>query len=300
VNLVKRLGVAQIQGYQHNQRKTGVGATLKHWPGFGAAQVNSDDGEAISPQTLAQVKRQNLPSFRAGLKAGADRVMVTHLEFPRITGSEITSLSRYWVTKRLRHRLGYHGPVVTDALDASALDAYTPQQIALLAFRAGSDQLLEIAQTPKDPAPADLVTAYPAILNAVQTGAISKKRLHASLRRILTLKWKLGLVQNRFAKASRLPRVVGTSKHRAVAAKVSARAITLLRNTANLLPLRAGTGDDVLVTGFGNLATATVGSGLNARGLDPNVMPTGFNPNQTQIDNAVAAANSSDLVMVNS
>ncbi len=89
VRLVSRMGAAQVLGYQTDQQRTGVAATLKHWPGFGDAPVNSDTGVAISPQTLAEVKRDNLPSFEAAIKAGGDRIMVTHILFPKITGAKI-------------------------------------------------------------------------------------------------------------------------------------------------------------------------------------------------------------------
>ncbi len=77
VGLVSKLGVAQVNGYQTQQDTTGVGATAKHWPGFGDSKINSDTGIARSPQTLAQVMRTNVPSFRAAMSAGIDRIMVT-------------------------------------------------------------------------------------------------------------------------------------------------------------------------------------------------------------------------------
>jgi beta-N-acetylhexosaminidase len=198
-SLVSALGAAQVAGYQTRQATTGVGATAKHWPGFGDAPINSDTGIAVSPQTLAQVKRTNLPSFRAAIRAGADRIMVTHILFPKVTGRRIpTSLSRFWVHGLLRGYLHYGGPVVTDALDAVALKHFTPAQVALRALRAGDDELMEIAQTPTDKAPADLVKAYPAVLHAVRSGAISKARLDLSVRRILAMKWRLGLIGTRW------------------------------------------------------------------------------------------------------
>ncbi len=298
--LVSRMGAAQVQGYQTDQRRTGVGATLKHWPGFGDAPVNSDTGVAISPQTLAEVKRDNLPSFEAAIKAGADRIMVTHILFPKITGDKIpTSLSPFWVNGLLRGYLHYKGPVVTDALDAAALNGFTPAEAAVRAIKAGDDELIEVAQTPSDKAPADLVSAYPAVLKAVKSGVISKRRLDESVTRILELKWKLGLVRNPYANPDRVSKVIGTPRHLAVAQHVAENSVTLLRNSDHLLPLTANSGKTVLVTGFGNTATATLGQDLSARGLKPTVMATGSNPDDATIANAVNAAKASDLVLVN-
>ena len=103
VGLVSRFGVSQVKGYQTRQATTGVGATAKHFPGFGDATANSDFSKVLSPQTLAQVKRLNFPSMKAAFRAGVDRVMVTHILFPKITGSTIpSSMSRFWITGLLR------------------------------------------------------------------------------------------------------------------------------------------------------------------------------------------------------
>lgn len=299
VAMVKKFGVAQVRAYQRHQSTTGVGATAKHWPGFGDSSINSDNGVAVSPQTLAEVKRINLPPFQAALRAGIDRVMVTHILYPKVTGSKIpTSLSSFWVNHLLRGSLHYRGPVVTDALDAAALNGFTPAQVALRALRAGDDELLEIAQVQVDKPPGDLISAYKAVLRAVKSGKVSKRRLDQSVTRILALKWKLGIVRHPFTRTSRVPAVVGTPKHLAVAQDAAARSITLLRNSAGVLPLTAGSGKKVLVTGFGQVTTATIGQQFSAHGLSPQVIDTGFSPTPSMITSTVNAANQSDVVVV--
>lgn len=299
VGLVSRLGVAQVKGYQTRQDTVGVGATAKHWPGFGDSKINSDTGIARSPQTLAQVKRVNVPSFRAAIHAGIDRIMVTHILFPKITGTKIpTSLSSFWVNGFLRRQLHWNGPVVTDALDAAALKNFTPAQVALKALHAGDDELLEIAETGVDKAPADLVPAYNAVLHAVRTGSISKGRLDQSVKRILALKWKLGLVAHPFTNPNRVNKVVGTRAHLAVAARTARRSITLIKNSAHLLPLHYGDGNKVLVTGFGQVTTKIIRKDIAARGLKTTVLDTGSDPDSAMISSAVAAAQKNRLVVV--
>jgi beta-N-acetylhexosaminidase len=299
VGLVSKFGAAQVKGYQARQDTTGVGATAKHWPGFGDSKINSDTGIARSPQTLAQVKRINVPSFRAAMRAGIDRIMVTHILFPKITGSKIpTSLSPFWVNKFLRGQLHWRGPVVTDALNAAALNNFSPAQVALQSLRAGDDELLEIAQTGVDEPPGDLVSAYRAVLHAVRTGAISTARLNQSVRRILSLKWKLGLVSHPFTNPNRVKKVVGSVLHLAVAKTMTKRTITLVKNSAHVLPLASGSGKKVLVTGFGQTTTATLGQDISSHGLHPTVMDTGFDPTDSQIAAAVVAAQLNDFVVV--
>ncbi len=315
VGLVSNLGATQVTGFQANQGTRGVGATAKHWPGFGAATENSDFSVATSPQTFPEVMKTNVPSFRDAMKVGVDRIMVTHLLYPNVTGNAITSLSRFWVDGVLRGTLRYSGPVVTDALDAAALRNLTPEQIALEAVRAGDDELLEVAQcsaappcTPgpadksvpgRDPAPADLTRAYPAVLNAVASHQISMRRLDQSIARILDLKWKLGLIRNPFVDPGNVPNVVGTPQHLADAQQVADRSITLIKNSAGLLPLARNTGKKVLITGSGVDATTIIGAGVAARGLTSDVFTTSFGtPTDAQIATAVSKANQDDLVIV--
>ena len=288
-----------VLGYQEKQSTAGVAATAKHFPGLGATTVNSDNGKSISEQTLAQVRSTNFPPFRAAIRAGIDMVMAGHIVFPKIKqGPGISSLDSFYVKGLLRGELGFKGVVITDALDAGALAGLTPQEIALDAIRAGDDLLLEVGQSGVDTGKANLVSAYPAVLRAVQTGRISKSRLDQSLRRILRLKWKLGLAAHKLTPPSRIPKAVGTSGHLLFASSLSNRSITLLRNDApQQLPL-AGGGRKVLVTGFGQTTTATLGADIAARGDATQVLDTGSSPTQAQITQAVAEAGQSDVVVV--
>ena len=288
-----------VLGYQKKQSTVGVAATSKHFPGLGDTTINSDNGKSISEQTLAQVRSTNFPPFRAAMKAGLDMVMAGHIVFPKIKqGPGISSLDPFYVDGLLRGELGFDGVVLTDALDAGALAGLTPQRIALGAIRAGDDLLLEIGQSGVDTGKADLVTGYPAVLRAVQTGKISKRRLDQSLRRILRLKWRLGLSAHKLTPPSRVTKAVGTPGHLLFATALSNSSITLVKNGAGLLPLTANSGNKVLVTGFGEVTTATLGQDLGARGLVPQVLDTGYSPSPTQIDAAVAAAKASDLVVL--
>jgi beta-N-acetylhexosaminidase len=302
-SVVSGFARAQVLGYQTNAGSTGVGATAKHFPGLGDVALNSDTGAAISPQTLAQLEQTNLPSFRAAINAGVDQVMAGHVVFPRVTGRKvISSLSPFYVNGLLRTTLGYNGAVITDTLDAAALSAYTPSQVALMALAAGDDELLEIAQPVSlggaDKPPANLVSAYNAVLKAVRTGRLSKTRLDQSVVRILRLKWQLGLAKQATTSPSQWKRVVGTKAHLAFANTVANRSIVLLKNSAGVLPLSRGTGRKVLVTGFGQVTTTTLAQAIDANGLSAQALDTGSAPTSGMISQAVAAARQSNLVVV--
>jgi beta-N-acetylhexosaminidase len=289
---VAQFAHAQVIGYHQG----GVGPTAKHFPGLGEVTINTDNGVAISNQTLAQVEEINLPPFAAAIRAGVDQVMVGHIVLPKVDPSQLpASLSRRIVTDLLRQQLGYDGVVITDALNAAALNAYSPAKVAVLALEAGDDQLLEIAEVP---ASSNLAVAYNAVLQAVRTGGISQARLDQSVRRILRLKWQLGLVAAPYTDPTKVSQIVGTPAHLAVAQESAERSITLIKNAAHVLPLRAHASFHVLVTGFGVVSTATIRQDIAARGLTTQVLTTGFDPDQATINHAVAAARQSDLVVV--
>jgi beta-N-acetylhexosaminidase len=298
-NFVAGFAAAQVKGYQTAQRTTGVAATSKHFPGLGDTTINSDNGKSISQQTLADIRKTNFPPFKEAMRAGVDIVMAGHIAFPKIKqGPGISSLDPFYVKGLLRTELRFKGVVITDALNAGALAGLTAQEIALGAIRAGDDLLLEIGQTGVDSGKADLVSAYSAVLRAVQTGKISRRRLDQSLTRILRLKYRLGLAKQKTTSPARIAKVVGIPEHLAVATDVSEKSITLLRNGAGLLPLAPNTGKKVLVTGFGQTTTATLGADINARGLVASVLDTGYSPTQAQIAQAVSQAQASDLVVL--
>jgi beta-N-acetylhexosaminidase len=302
---VARFGVAAVRGYQADSGSTGVAATAKHFPGLGDVAINPDDGAVSSPQTLAEVHSENFPTLKAAIGAGVDQVMVTHILFPKISGKEWpSSLSPFWVRRQLRGYLGYRGLITTDALDAAAVSSFPPAQVALKAFGAGNDQLLEIAQPEElegsDKPPADLLAARRAILAAVKRSPAKMRALVASVVRVLRLKWQLGLAADPFTKPARVKQTVGTPAHLAVARRAARDSITMLRNEAGVLPLASNSGRKVLVTGFGETTTATLGGAIANHGLTPQILDTGFSPSLEAIAEALAAARSAELVVVSS
>jgi beta-N-acetylhexosaminidase len=181
--VVSRLVGAQICGYH----RSGVGATVKHFPGHGSTRVDSHDSLPTLHLTKRRWRQVHLPPFQEGIRDGVDLVMAGHLAYPALDGSGTpASLSRPMVTGWIRHRLGYHGVVITDALDMGALSAYgSSGEIAVRAVQAGVDLLLM---------PVDPVAAVRAILDAVHDGRLSEARIDGSVHRILALKARLGLL----------------------------------------------------------------------------------------------------------
>jgi len=163
----------------------GVVPVLKHFPGHGDTTGDTHKDRVRVTKTLAEMEAFEFLPFEAGLDAGANAVMVAHVVCPGITGDGLpASLSRDIITGVLREKLGFHGVVITDALDMEAITKYyAPDKAAVLAVQAGADVLLM---------PADYEKAYKGLLAAVRDGRISEKRIDESVIRILKAK---GVVQ---------------------------------------------------------------------------------------------------------
>jgi len=136
---VAALTRAAVEGY----RGTHVAATAKHFPGLGAATENTDDAPVSLTRTPEQLLGEDLPPFRAAIKARVPLVMASHALYPSLDADAIASQSRYVLHRLLRERLGFSGVVVTDSLEAKAVvrRSSTPAA-AVRSVRAGADLAL--------------------------------------------------------------------------------------------------------------------------------------------------------------
>ncbi|HZC69664.1 MAG TPA: glycoside hydrolase family 3 N-terminal domain-containing protein [Jatrophihabitans sp.] len=283
---VAAMSAASVAGYQ----SAGVAATAKHFPGLGSTSVNTDNGVAVTDETRQQFEHNDLPPFRAAIGAGVDSIMAAHIIAPALDPSGMpASMSKPIVTGLLRGTLDYNGVVVTDALSAAALQDIPADQRAVQGLDAGDDLLLM---------PSDLGGSIDAVRAAVQSGEISQARLDESVLRILRLKEKLGLFDNALVDAGAAASKVGTPAQHAVAARTAQNSITLVRNNDGVLPFAAGTGNKVLVTGWGLGTTQTLATSIATHGVSTQRVYTGSNPSQATIAAAVTAAQSSDAVVV--
>lgn len=167
---------------------TGVSSCLKHFPGLGDVSEDTHDGRVESAKTLDEMRQSNFIPFKAGIEAGADFVMVSHMTVPSEDENAVpSSLSKTIITDVLRNELGFQGVVITDALNMGAITGYyTSEEAAVMAIEAGADMLLM---------PEDFHAAYDAVLAAVQDGTISEERINESLQRIYRVKGEKKLAE---------------------------------------------------------------------------------------------------------
>jgi len=225
---VGRINAAYVQGLQSG----GMLATLKHFPGHGDTDVDSHIGLPIIMHPRERLDAVELPSFRAGIAAGADAVMTAHIQLPALDATEFSpaTLSRPIVTGLLRGDLKFDGLVVTDSMGMDAVSKrLTPGEAAARAIQAGNDIVLH---SPDDAA------AVAGIKAAVERGAIAMAQLDTSVRRILRAKARLGLHRKKLVSLDELPSLVGGRQRAVVARDASQRSITLLKDDRNQVPLR--------------------------------------------------------------
>lgn len=160
---------------------TGVSSCLKHFPGIGGVEGDTHDGRVETARTLDEMRSSEFLPFKAGIDAGADFVMVSHVTAAAVEdGTLPASLSKALITDTLRGELGFQGVIITDALDMSAITQYyTSEEAAVKALDAGADMLLM---------PEDFEAAYNAVLTAVKDGTIQESRIDESLERIYRVK----------------------------------------------------------------------------------------------------------------
>lgn len=177
--LVASMVAAAVEGLQ----SSGVSACLKHFPGLGDTQEDTHNGMASTQKSLEDFNRIDFPVYQAGINAGVDMIMVSHLSAPGVTGDNTpASLSEKMITEILRGQLGYQGIVITDSMSMGAVtDYYTADEAAVKALSAGADMILM---------PEDYETAYNGVLEAVNNGTLSEERINESLRRIFMVKEK--------------------------------------------------------------------------------------------------------------
>lgn len=167
--------------------KDRVVSTLKHFPGYGG---NGDTHGRIirDKRSLKTFKKRDLKPFAAGMKAGADMVMLSHTIVYAFDKKRPASLSKK-VHKYIRNEMNYDGVLITDGLGMKGVTDFVKGdqgEAAVRAVQAGNDMLCVTG---------DYKTVYRALKKAVRSGRISEKQIDQSVTRILTMKVRRGIIK---------------------------------------------------------------------------------------------------------
>ncbi|TME82572.1 MAG: glycoside hydrolase family 3 protein [Chloroflexi bacterium] len=244
---VATLGAACIKGLQGS----GLGAddtsaaTAKHFIGdggtaFGSSTSSGPNGPYLLDQGVDQVDEATLlklflPPYRSAIDAGARIVMVS---YSSTTAGKVHG-DRHLITDILKGQLGFIGFVLSDW---GGVDQVVPGNYSASleqGINAGIDMVM---------VPTDYVRFITTVKSGVQAGTIEQERIDDAVRRILRVKFEMGLFEKPMPAAGKASDV-GADAHRAIARTAVAQSAVLLKTSGNLLPITSGR--KVLLAGQG-------------------------------------------------
>lgn len=224
------VAAAQVRGFQGDLGPESILAGPKHFAGYGAALGGRDyDDSDISDSELWNV---HLPPFRAAVEAGAANTMGAYMDLNGVPASG----NRWLLTDVLRGAFGFDGFVVSDA---NAVRSMETQHFARDLTDAGARAVsagLDMEMCMFDP-------AFSRLPQAVADGLVSEQVIDEAVRRVLRVKFRLGLFENPWVDESATAAVLDEPAHRELARTAAERTFVLLKNAADdgapLLPLDA-------------------------------------------------------------
>ena len=228
---VARFVTAFIEGTRADP-KTRVLSTAKHFPGHGDTAVDTHMNLATIPAGMEQLRRVEFVPFEAAIRAGVDSIMTAHIAVPALDAPDVpATLSKPILTGVLRQQLGFKGIVVSDALEMGGVaKGYSAAEAAVKALEAGVDVLLMTPEPER---------ALNAVAAAVRSGRLSQKRIDESVERILAAKVLTGLDRRRSVDVEAIGDTVDPPEANQKAQEIADRAVTLVKNDRNLVPLAA-------------------------------------------------------------
>jgi beta-glucosidase len=227
--LVSELGAASVRGLQGKKLSaspTSVLACAKHFIGDGGTQGGKDQGDTICDE--ATLRKLYLPPYRAAIKAGVGSIMVSYSSWNGVKMHGNKNL----LTDVLKGELGFKGFLVSDW---AAIDQLSPDYKSDVerSINAGLDMIMI-------PYGADKPNNYMAFIQdmkeLVAEGKVSTARIDDAVRRILRVKFQMGLFKDTVTDP-KLTAAIGSPEHRQVARECVRESLVLLKNDNHVLPL---------------------------------------------------------------
>jgi beta-glucosidase len=236
-DLVAQLGAAYIRGFQNAGPDQSISAlaTAKHYLGDGGTAFGTsattfeqsyllDQGDMLVDE--ATVRALFLPPYRAAVEAGVQSIMVS---FSSWQGKKMHA-QKYLLTDVLKGELGFEGFLVSDWQAIDQLPGDYDSDIAT-SINAGLDMIM---------VPYDYVTFIDGLTRAVNQGRVPVARIDDAVRRILRVKFELGLFEHPYPDPA-LIALVGSDAHRELARQAVRESLVLLKNDGQTLPLSKDT-----------------------------------------------------------
>ncbi|PJF35184.1 MAG: beta-glucosidase [Candidatus Thermofonsia Clade 1 bacterium] len=224
--LISQMGIAYVRGLQGDDLREGIAATLKHFLGYSASEGGMNWAPAhIGARELREVYAM---PFKAAIHvARAASVMNAYSE---IDGLPLGS-SRELLYDLLRRELGFSGVVASDYFTLKTFVDYhqiaaDKTEAARFGLEAGIDLELPAADCYGEP-----------LLQGLATGKIDPQLVEESVKRVLTLKFQLGVFENPFVETGRIPEIYSDKQGATLSRQIAEKTLVLLKNEGDLLPL---------------------------------------------------------------
>lgn len=264
-----RFAVAQIQGTQSE----GVAATAKHFPGHDLYEYRDAH---LCPAKIRSTKEEWWAGqgkiFQGCIDGGVYSIMIGHAAFPAYDDSKVggryrpATISKKIVTDLLKGEMGFKGVVITDAINMGALFTLMPyEDLIIEIINAGNDVLLGVQRTDMNEI----------VCKAVRDGRILESRIDDACQRILDMKEKLGMFEEGYTLVKSTAEVE-TPKTRKINMEIARKAVHLVRDRQNMLPLDQNKIKNVTIIctthseGFAN-NVHKLAAEFNARGINAKV-----------------------------
>jgi beta-N-acetylhexosaminidase len=235
-------GVSAFIVGAHSDPANYVLVTAKHFPGHGDTAEDSHMQLAKLDQPKERIESVELVPFRAAVAQGVDCIMTAHMSVPAFEPQLVpATVSQNVLTGLLREELKFQGLIVTDALEMQGITSlFAPGEAAVRALEAGADVLLM---------PTDPEVSIRAITAAVASGRIKRRRIDASVARVLAAKQRVGLFRGRSVNLDKLSDEIQDPKIDQLAQRVADEAVTLVKDDKHLFPMPTPDGSCLVIMG---------------------------------------------------
>lgn len=261
--MVGKMASAEIEGLAEYN----VIGCAKHFPGHGDTATDSHYGLPMVDKSKEELLNNELKPYQVAINQGIEMIMSAHILYPQLDSTTVYSektkqqeklpstLSHKILTNLLKEEMGFKGVVVTDAMNMAGIAAtYDEVQAVKLAINAGVDLICMPTNITCLEDMSKLDAIIDGVEKAVNDGEIQESRLDDAVTRVLTLKENKGILDWKESNYSleKALATVGCDENRAKEREIAAKAVTVVKNENNTLPLNVTKKSKVLLVAAEN------------------------------------------------
>ena len=225
--------------YMHGMQDGGIVTSIKHFPGHGDTETDSHYGLPKINKNRIDLDEMELYPYRYLINENPDMVMVGHLNIPALDSesNSVSSMSYAIVSNLLKKEMGYNGLIITDGLEMKGVRNQNRFEgdVEIRALLAGVDILL---------LPGETEAVIAAIKQAVEEDIIPEELINERCMRVLQFKESHGILSSKPANIEEIQNKMNSAKAVWINRQLEEKALTLLKNEDNILPLNAKTAEN--------------------------------------------------------